>query len=86
MPLSSPSFKTVNRQWTCPKCAKTLVVSQSGCMTASQRASVSATLATNLMRKRIQHKQANCKDSSGGTLFAAGVAAVGVFTLAKIFS
>ena len=78
----------VHRQWTCPKCAETLVVSQSDfCM---DKASLSAKLASNLMRQRIQHKQANCKNdsssSSSGVLFKASVAAVGLFTLAKIFS
>jgi hypothetical protein len=79
--------KTVRKQWTCPKCAKTLVVSRSGIMSDTQKAHLSATLASNLMRQRIQHKQANCKDgSSGDVLFKTSVAAVGLFTLAKIFS
>jgi hypothetical protein len=38
------------------------------------------------MKQRIQHKKANCKDSSGGAMFTAGAAAVGLFALAKIFS
>jgi len=84
-------MSTVHRQWTCPKCAETLVVSQSGFTDLMDKASLSATLASKLMRQRIQHKQANCKkddssSSSSGVLFKASVAAVGLFTLAKIFS
>lgn len=82
------SKKSVHRQWTCPKCARTIMVSQSGYMSATQRANVSATLASNLMRKRIQHKQSGCKEnsSSGNVLFTTGVAAAGLFALAKVFS
>jgi hypothetical protein len=64
------------------------MVSHSDYMYAFQRASVSARLSSDLMKKRIEHKQNGCKDhkSSSGLLFKSGVAAVGLFALAKVFS
>jgi hypothetical protein len=85
---SSYKMRSVHRQWTCPKCARTIMVSHSGYMYSSDRAAVSARLASNLMKKRIQHKQAGCQkdNASGSSLFKVGVAAVGLYALTKVFS
>jgi hypothetical protein len=60
--MSSRS-KTVFRQWTCPKCARTINVSTSvrGRISPGE----SAGLASRLMKKKIHHKEVGCENDKG---------------------
>lgn len=70
--------RNITRQWTCPKCARTIQVSKSSESMFNTKEGISAEVASELMRKKNHHKQVGCENDKGSFCFLSTACAQGI--------